>query len=334
VPLLAAVGTAAVLAAVSTGPGRAVVDALREHVGVQRSAPALFSLPAPGRVLVDSVRGSWVVQADGSKRLLDGYHDASWSPHGLFVAAVRGRELVALEPTGDVHWTLARPRGIRAPRWSPDGYRIAYLSGGMLRVVNGDGTGDRLLAAGAGSAAPAWRPTVGHIVAFAVPDGHVNVWDADARTRLASLPARATARQLAWSAGGNRLLVRTDEAIDVYDLSGARRLRVRGLFGAAAFAPGGGLLAVVQRTDRRSELLVYDTEHPRTHAQRVFAAGGELRDVAWSPNGRWLLVGWSDADQWVFVRSTGVHRIAAAASIRAQFASGTRTFPRIGGWCC
>ena len=58
------------------------------------------------------------MQRDGSKRLLSGYRDASWSPHGKFLAAVHGHELRALEPGGDVHWSLARPGPIRFPVWS------------------------------------------------------------------------------------------------------------------------------------------------------------------------------------------------------------------------
>ena len=60
----------------------------------------------------------------------------------------RGRpnELVALEPDGDLRWTLARP-DVRFPRWggTRTDTRIAYLSTARLRVVAGNGKGDRLL---------------------------------------------------------------------------------------------------------------------------------------------------------------------------------------------
>ncbi len=72
--------------------------------------------------------GAWVVQNDGSKRLLDGYRNASWSPHGLFLAATRGDELRALEPSGKVHWSIGRLGRIRNPRWSFDGFRVAYFA--------------------------------------------------------------------------------------------------------------------------------------------------------------------------------------------------------------
>ena len=55
--------------------------------------------------------GIWVVQNDGSKRLLAGYRDAAWSPHGLYVAAVHGNELRALEPNGQLTGRLGARGG-------------------------------------------------------------------------------------------------------------------------------------------------------------------------------------------------------------------------------
>ena len=142
-PLLAAAAAFAVVAAALTPPGRAVLQDVREAIGVERSAPALFSLPAPGRLLVDSADGVWVVQPDGSKRLLPGYRAASWSPFGHFVAAERANEVAALEPDGDVRWTLARPN-VRYPTWggTRTDTRVAYVTHARgveaaLRAVGG-----------------------------------------------------------------------------------------------------------------------------------------------------------------------------------------------------
>src|SRR6185437_12902716 len=130
-PLAAAGVAAAVAAAAFSPPGRAVVDAVRRSIGVEHAAPALFRLPAPGRLLVSGPGGTWVVSADGSKRRLGDYAEASWSPHGLFVVAASQDELAAIEPgSGRVHWTLARAH-VSLPRWggSKADTRIAYLSG-------------------------------------------------------------------------------------------------------------------------------------------------------------------------------------------------------------
>lgn len=160
------------LAGLLSPPGRAVLDELREVVGVEQAEPALFSLPAPGRLLVTADSGAWVVEQDGSKRLLGSYREASWSPFGRFVIASRRNELVALTPEGEVRWSLARS-DVRFPRWggTKADTRIAYFSRGELRVVGGDGKGDRLLDRKAALRATQWRP--GHILVYARRDGRV-----------------------------------------------------------------------------------------------------------------------------------------------------------------
>ena len=52
--------------------------------------------------------------------------------------------------------------------------------------------------------------------------------------------------------------------------------------------------------------------------------------VSLSPDGRWAVVGWPEADQFVFLRVTGGQQLRAVANVSAQFRS--RTFPRISGW--
>ncbi len=174
-----------VVAGLFSPPGRAVLDELREVVGVEESAPALFSLPAPGSLLVSADSGTWVVDEDGSKRLVGAYREASWSPFGRFVVAARPNELVALEPDGDVRWTLAR-RDVRFPRWggTKTDTRIAYLSGGALRVVAGNGKSDRLLDHDAASRAPAWRPGPGHVLVYSRHDATVRAVDVDTGAAL------------------------------------------------------------------------------------------------------------------------------------------------------
>ena len=112
-PAAVLVAVAVVAGVIASPPGRAVVDRVREVVGVKGAEPALFSLPSPGRLLVSSDAGVWVVERDGSKRLLGRYREATWSPFGRFVAAASANELAALEPDGSVRWTLSRP-GARA----------------------------------------------------------------------------------------------------------------------------------------------------------------------------------------------------------------------------
>jgi hypothetical protein len=262
--------------AVASPPGQAVLDSIREAVGIERAQPALFSLPAPGRLLVESVDGVWVVRADGSKRRLGDWREASWSPFGRFVIVARANELAALEPDGDVRWSLARPR-VRFPRWAGDRIdtRIAYVSGRSLRVVAGDGTGDRLLRRNVALVAPAWLPGEGFRLAYTDRAGGTVVVDADTGRVLPPAAPPATA-------------------------------------------------GTIQKRGASSEVVV--------DGRVVFRGTGEFRDVARSPDGRWLLVTWPTADQWVFVRTAGQRKIEAVSGITRQFGGGS--FPRIAGWCC
>src|SRR5918992_2275829 len=171
---LAVAALAAALAAVLvlSPAGAKVGDWIGEVVDPSPDATpsTLGSLPADGRLLVVGPGGPWVVRDDGARRRLGDFRDATWSPGGLFVAAGRGRELVALEPDGDEVWARPAPGRVDQPRWSPDGFRIAYRSGRDLWVAIGDNSGARLLARGVAAAPPAWqpgRPSPGQVLAFA-----------------------------------------------------------------------------------------------------------------------------------------------------------------------
>jgi hypothetical protein len=163
-PLVAGALVAAAVAAVLTPPGRSVVHSLRKAVGVQGAQTELVSLPSPGHLLVSGRGGTWIVNADGSRRRLGAYRDAVFSPHGLFVAATSAHELVVLDPKGKVRWTLPR-RSPRFPAWTGTftDTRIAYLAGGKLHVVAGDGTADTTVGPAA-PVPPVWLP--GRVVVY------------------------------------------------------------------------------------------------------------------------------------------------------------------------
>src|SRR5262245_66686591 len=104
----------------------AVLDSIRDAVvqeRVEQAQPRLLKLPGGGRLLVDSGAGPWIVQAEGSKRLLAEYDSATWSPQGLLVATTKRRELRHVRPPGDVRWTRPRSRRGRTPGGSPSGLR-------------------------------------------------------------------------------------------------------------------------------------------------------------------------------------------------------------------
>jgi hypothetical protein len=334
---------AAIVAGAVSSPGRAVLGNLRDQVVGQRNAtPALFSLPAPGRLIVDSTEGPWIVQRDGSKRLLDRYDELSWSPHGKYVAATRGRELFAIEPGGDVHWSLARSGHISWVRWggTATDTRIAYLTGRNLRVVGGDGRGDRLIAREVALTAAAWLPAAGpHLLAFADQRGGIQLVNVDKPAPLRSSRPAEVPEELRWTGDGKFLLVLAPRSLRILTVGRKLVRTIRLPLGSHALAvePLGHRFALTMRFGPdRSELLVYDAGRPFRAPKRRFAATGDFTGIEWSPDGRWLLLAWPTADQWLFIRPFGAPKTQGVARVAEQFSTGggAPIFPALGGWCC
>ena len=331
-PALAVVAcllAAAVIAASAGAPGDAVARWVRQVLGSEgqpHTRPALVRVPGGGRLLVTAPGAVWAVAPDGSRRHLGNFDGASWSPRGLYAVAWRGGELLAVEPNGRVHWSLAREGTITAARWAPvDGYRIAYLSGASLRIVNGDGTGDRRLAA-ARRVAPAWRPDAGHVLAYVDARGRVRVVAVDGGRELWRTGPHARVFSLAWSPHGRRLVAATPRRLLVFARGGRLLAARRASAYDVAFSPH-GRLAVVRRGGSGSEVVV--------GGRVLFRGPGRVGPIAWSPSGKRLLVPWPAADQWLFLDADG-GRPAAVANIARQFARGPRggAFPRAVEWCC
>jgi hypothetical protein len=245
------------------------------------------------------------------------------------VAVWRAGELRAVEPNGQVHWSLARPGRIAAARWSPlDGYRVAYLSGRTLRVVNGDGTDDGRFVAAARHVAPAWRPDGAHVLAYVDRARRIRVVAVDSGRVLWRSRPRSRVFELAWSPDGRRLVAASPRRILVFGRSGhalaVRRLAGRRLADDIAFSPR-GRLTIVRRGPVRSDVVV--------GSRVMFSGPGRFGAVAWGP--KRLLVPWPTADQWLFLGADG-GRAAAVANIARQFSGrpAQRAFPDAVEWCC
>jgi len=360
---LALAGAAAVLAIALSPAGAKVGDVIRDVTGIggRKPEPALTSLPAPGRLLVDSPVGPWVVQGDGSKRLLGEYGAATWSPGGLYVGAVSSSELAAVDPQGTVRWTLDRPATIHDARWSRSGFRIAYRSGSSLRVIAGDGSGDHLVAGDAAPAPVAWEPLsragagrvaqglpVPELLAYAKTDGQIAVIDVDtgAVQWTARAPSHSIPRELVWSSDGKLLLAVSRKGLSTYEPARSRDPIAAG-YGAAAsisaatFIPGTHRIAAAVRVPSAPGRTVSEVRYGRADAKlflsnRLLARRGPFTDLVPSPDGRWLLVAEPGADRWLFVRPAD-GRVKVATNISRQFdpgATGPVAFPRIDGWCC
>jgi hypothetical protein len=357
--LALAMAVATLLAAVLLSPAGAAVrdwvdDAFTSHAPLPE---ARLDVPGGGRLLVQSAAGPWVVQPDGSRRLIGAYEEASWSPRGLFVAAVEGRTLSAVEPDGDPRWSITAAARVRDPRWSPSGYRIAYRSGRSLRIVAGDGTGDRLLDPDTAPVAPAWSPSGAPELAYVDADGQLRIAAGEkpaSRSGAPPGPARAGAgpnvTEIEWGAAGHLILEVSSAQLHLQRMRlsklGARSefgTRTRLAIGAggtvidAALGPGGPTVAAVvtrwQKHGTRSSVLVFPPG--RAKARSLLTVPGSLGELAWSPDGRRLLVAWPAADEWLFL-PVGRGQGRAAGEVSNAFSPGERaaSFPRLEGWCC
>jgi hypothetical protein len=329
---LAAVAVAGVAV---TPPGLALAGYL--HDRIVRDAPRP-TVPAPlqtrvqGRLLLTTGAGVWVLRGDGSGRLLGRYASATWSPNGRFVAVTRGNALYAVEPdTGTVRWPLVRQRPLRDARWAPkDGFRIAYREGDDLRVVDGDGTHDRLLVRAIGPAPATWRPG-SHVLAYDAGDGTIAVADVDGGEAV-SWPVAGRIRSLLYSADGRTILVAADAGLLALDpATGALRTLVATPPAAIATSPGApaDVIAVLPGGEVRRSAI-------DGSGGGLIATIAGATEVAWSPDGRTVLVPDAAHDRWHLVdASTGADRTLDRIGERLDpDGLGRASFPAIAGWCC
>jgi len=88
----------------------------------------------------------------------------------------------------------------------------------------------------------------------------------------------------------------------------------------------------------RSDLVLLQAETNPGEARFLYSAPGDFDTLTISPNGNWLLVGWVNADQWLFLRLTAA-KVLAVSSIAEQFSPRGRaalsaSFPASVSWCC
>ena len=141
-------------------------------------------------------------------------------------------------------------------------------------------------------------------------------------TAAAASPASASPMSRTRSRGradGRRLYVNLHRSLAIYDASGRRtgRIWMPGRQTVSTFAPArsGTLVAVARRRrDRKGERGRADGARARRRGCSS-APTGRFTRLRFSPSGRWLLVAWPLADQWVFLRpgATGARRVLAAA---------------------
>jgi hypothetical protein len=343
VVVLAAIAALAVAGV--TPPGRALVDTLRDKVSEPPAPEAAFDrLPTPGRLLVVSAAGPWVVRDDGSKRLLGDFEDASWSPRGLFVVATQGNRLVTLDPeNGEVRWSLSRDEPIADARWSGGGLdtRIAYRAGSSLHVVAGDGAPDAVLAVNVPPVAPAWQPG-SHVLAYAGGDERVHVVDVDSGRELWRTARVDGVRQILFDK--RRVLAVTMREIWVFGPRKAARFervaRGHSILSVVLVPYSGVVFADYNEAGDATELIQPTCSTsgaclliPDIH---VYRGAGRVGDLTGSPDGRWFAAGSPDADQFLFFRRVPqLGKVVSVSDVTREFGpggNGAEPFPRLAGW--
>jgi WD40 repeat protein len=304
------------------------------------SRPAFAPLPKGGSVLAISRSGAYAVRADGSTRRLGSFSEAGWSPHGLHVVGVNGRGLTAVDPLGTVKWTLTARHPVHHPAWSTDlGFAVAYLEGTTLRVVAGDGdpATDRALRRRAAAVTPAWRPRSDRVLTYATRDGAIETIDVATGRRIwreaprgtSSARASARLRSLAWSRDGHRLVALSSRSVTILDAGGhvVRTIALPSVGRELALHPSGRKVAVVISGAGGNRVL--GVRLSGSQPTQLFQ--GNVDSLAWSRDGRWLLLGWRGAGQWLLLGPHG--RIKALHGVTGELGA-AGGFPRVAGWCC
>lgn len=351
----AVLAASAVLVVALTPAGAAVRDWVGDAVNgtaEEGLRPALTHVPTGGSLLVSSGPQQFAVSSDGSTRLLGSYDSVAWSAQGLYVAGAQGSRLAAMEPDGDLRWSITAPGPVSGQTWAPGCCRVGYLSDGGLFVVNGDGTDPHRVVDRVAPVAPAWMPTGYDIETQASPNvlAYVDAHDrlatinADNGASSASAPLAAQPIAIFWL-DRQRILAVEPGDLEVVDTAGGfvSRLaaQLSGAITAAAIAPDGGSLAVLTRSDGaatgvRSMLrLIQLGRHADTAGRVLFAESGRYDGPVFSPDGSRIELGWRKADQWRFVSTTPGVEPVAIGGITREFDGGRNgEMPAIEDWCC
>ena len=208
-----------------------------------------------------------------------------------------------------------------SPTFSPDGRTIAFIrrySEGTdsLCEIRIDGTGFRVVVRDLSGAELTWSPDGSRFAFYSEKDGAIHVMNADGSDEHALVKRAAgspSQESPSWSADGSEVFFVQGAVFAARVDSGGLRL-VLDLQPSAdqvAVAPDGKTLAVVQGDGSRPFVWIAGIDGSPIH--RLDLGGGNERvgfTVAWSPDGRRLLVSGRRGDLWIVDRDgRDLHRL-------------------------
>jgi len=208
--------------------------------------------------------------------------------------------------------------------WSPDGTRLAFgsVSGqvGIYDASNGHAVHLIDKAHEEGCDALAWRPD-GQALATAGRDGLWKLWDVSTGKVLVEHEAGALwAEHLAWSARpigdrGHLLALGAGNKVTLWNEKGeasGEALKFPRSVADLAWIMGGATLAVAYSTG------VSVRDPAADEPERTFKANDPILSMAFSPSGKWLMVGNQDCTIhiWNTDNGTEMHMRGYAAKVR------------------
>ena len=190
---------------------------------------------------------------------------------------------------------------------------------------NGDPTTDRVLRRDAAPVTPAWRPHSDRVLTYATRAGAVETIDVETGRTLWTGRARLARAPLAGlgAASASSHSRHAPSRSWIGAVTHVRTIALPGVARALALHPSGRRAAVVVGSRVLGSRLAGGS--PRQLFQ------GSVDGIAWSQDGRRLLLGWRDATSGSCSGPGGRIRALHGVSRELGAAGG---FPRVAGWCC